>query len=144
MILIFKVITITVLWCLGLKVALSEGMIFEKIGKFFNDKVEVENKKIFKPIGQCEFCMPSIHTLFGIAFGLASKTISFSWNIVILYPIFVTGASFITGVTWSLFSYLNTKKELVESQIKLTNKQEEVTHFEIKDRKAKHYQANKK
>lgn len=144
MILIIKVIALTVIWCLGLKVALSEGMIFEKIGQFLNHKVEVENKKIFKAIGQCEFCMPSIHTLFGIAFGLASKTIIFSWNIVILYPIFVMGASFTTGVIWNLFSYLNTKKELAESQIKLTDKQEELTHFEIKDRKAKHYQANKK
>ena len=144
MVLIFKVIVLTVIWCLGLKIVLSQGMVLEKIGKFITHKVEVEHKKIYEPIGYCEFCMPSIHTLFGIAFGLASKTISFSWNIVILYPIFVMGSSFLTGIIWNAYGFLKTKQSLAESQIKLTDKQEEVTHFEVRDRKANYYQSNKR
>lgn len=144
MILIIKVVVFTVIWCLGLKIVLSEGMVFEKIGKFITDKVEVEHKKIYEPLGYCEFCMPSIHTLFGIAFALASNTINLSWNIAILYPIFVMASSFLTGVIWNIYGFLKTKQALAESQIKLTDKKEELTHFKIKDRKEKHYQANKK
>lgn len=143
--LVFIVVFFTVVWCLGLKIVFSDGMILEKVGQWLTKKVEVENKKIYEPLGYCEFCMPSIHTLVGITFALCSNLICFTWNIVILYPIFVMASSFLTGVIWNAYGYMKTKQSLTEQKIKYIDKKEQLAHFKVSDKKKKHYeQINKR
>jgi len=111
-----ELVLLTVIWCLGMKILTSEGMLLEKLGDFAHKKVE-EGKLIYDPIIACEWCMPSIHSLFGYFFGVVLGIITvFSWRLVIIYPLVAIGASVGTGFIWNAYLTMNRFKERNEAQ----------------------------
>lgn len=116
MITYLELVFITTIWCLGMKIITSQNMIFEKIGNFAHQKVE-EGKLIYDPLIACEWCMPSIHSLFGYFFAVVLGIItSFSWRLVIIYPLVAIGASVGTGFIWNAYLTMNSYKERNEVQ----------------------------
>lgn len=97
MIVLLKLISVTVVWCLGFKIATAEGMLFGKIGERADEKVE-QGSIIWKPLVACIYCMPSIHSLFAYAICFLSGMVNFSWHALVLYPVVVAGSSFIAGI----------------------------------------------
>jgi hypothetical protein len=116
MIILFKLIILTTMWCLGMKIVTADHMIFAKIGKYARQKVE-EGKSIYDPLIACEWCMPSIHSLIGYSFAIGIGLVtSFSWSLVVMYPLVVIGSSIGTGMIWSAYLTMNSAKERNESQ----------------------------
>lgn len=116
MILLFKLILLTTIWCLGIKIITAERMAFDNVGRYAQRKVE-EGKIIFDPLIACEWCMPSIHSLIGYSFAIGLGIIThFYWTLVIMYPLVVIGASVGTGFTWNAYLTMNSIKERNESQ----------------------------
>lgn len=98
-------IIFTVTIVLGIKVSTGEGMVFNSVKKWLENKV---SDKVFKWIIDCPFCMPSLYSLFGYFFTfLFLKTYNFEW--LYFYIITVCAASFISGVMWTGLEYLNEK-----------------------------------
>lgn len=91
----------TTAWCLGLTVASQDGMVIGFARKALVDENGDAKKEIFKPLLVCEWCMPSIHSLVGyvthfMLFGV-------DLNLLVMYPVVVCAASFMTGFLWSLY-----------------------------------------
>lgn len=104
MILLFKIIIITVVWVLGVKIVTSEGMILESVGRYADSKKSL----IWKPLVICVWCMPSIHSLvgYGLAVGVGVIT-GFSWHLIFMYPLVVMASSFICGVLWNISEWID-------------------------------------
>ena len=116
MIILFKLILLTTMWCLGMKIITSDHMIFEKLGRYARGKVE-EGKLIYDPIIACEWCMPSMHSLIGYGFGIVLGVINhFEWALVAIYPLVAIGSSIGTGMIWNFYLTMNSIKERNESQ----------------------------
>lgn len=118
MIIIFKLIFILSVWCLGVKISTANGMIFERIGDWGERKVD-EGYKIFEALIVCPFCLPSIHSLFAysIAFGLDILKFEFDWKLLIMWPIVVMGSSIVSGFTWTAYQTINQVKEKNEMEV---------------------------
>jgi hypothetical protein len=106
-----KLIGITVVLVLGLKVAMSEGMLLENLGKFFERKIE-DGKKIYD-LFFCEWCSSTLQTItaHGFAFGLWIIPFEWNWQLLIRYPLVVMASSFIAGNLWNLYLTTNKIKE---------------------------------
>lgn len=101
MIILFKLITITTIWCLGIKILTSKGMLLQSIGDYGHKRVS-EGKLIFDPLIACEFCLPSIHSIIGYSFAIALGVITnFSWSLVFMYPLVAMGSSIECGFIWN-------------------------------------------
>lgn len=111
MIILFKLITLTVIIVLALKISLSQGMIFEKAGDWLESKVNA-GYKIFD-LFICEWCMPSLQvfTAHAFAFGLGVLPFEFNWQLVIRYPLVVFASSFLSGNLFNLYLTINRIKE---------------------------------
>lgn len=144
MILLLKLIAITTIWVLGLKIATSENMVLEKVGQYGKAKVE-EGKKIFEAIIVCQWCMPSIHSLvgYGFAFGLGILPLQWNWQLLIRYPLVVMGASFCSGMLWLLYETINRIHDRNEVELKYLKHCEQLKHWEVKGRQ-EIYHENKK
>lgn len=129
MITILKLILFTSMVVISWKIATSEGMLLDKIGQWASSKRE-SGKKIFE-ILICPFCAPSLFSIFGYGFGYLSG-IEFTWKIFICYPLVVFGASTLSGFIWYLWL-------LLESAQGYYSNMEQLTHFEIKNKKQEHY-----
>lgn len=115
MILLCKLIFITSLWTLAIKIATSEGMVFEKLGKYGEKKVK-EGYKIFEALWVCQWCMPSIHASIGMAFAFGLGIIQyFTWNLLIYYVLTVCGSSLVNGLIWGFHLKQNAEKECMDS-----------------------------
>jgi hypothetical protein len=103
--LLFKLIIITVIWVLGVKIVTSDGMLFGAIGRYADSKESL----IWKPLLNCIWCMPSIHSLigYGLAIGIGIITV-FSWHLIFMYPLVAMGSSFICGVLWNVSECIDT------------------------------------
>lgn len=130
MILIFKLVILTVVIVLALKVAMSEKMLLERLGKYFEQKVEDGYK--FFDIFICQWCMSSLQsiTAHAFAFGLGILPFEWDWQLFIRWPIVVFSSSFISGVLWTLYLTMNQIKDKNEIeayyyQTVLSNKNEE-------------------
>jgi ABC-type spermidine/putrescine transport system permease subunit II len=107
MILLMKLILITAIWCLGIKIATAKGMILEGLGEWAEDKVE-QGHKIFEPLLVCPWCMPSIHSAIGYLFAFSIGVVAdFKFELVIMYPLVVMGASVVTGLTWTIYETIS-------------------------------------
>lgn len=116
MILLLKLILLTTIWCLGMKILTSEGMILEKLGRHAHGKVS-EGRLIYDPLIACEWCMPSLHSVVGYFFAVVLGVVTvFSWRLVIIYPLVAIGASVGTGFIWNAYLTLNSYKERNEAQ----------------------------
>lgn len=105
--LLLKLILLTAIWVLGIKIATAEDMVLEKLGNYGKQKVE-EGYKIFEALWVCEWCMPSVHSIIGYAFAVGLDIINgFDWKLVILYPLVVMGTSVVTGFTWNYLEKSN-------------------------------------
>lgn len=107
----FKLICITVILVMGWKVITSEKMLLEKLGAYFERKVD-EGYKVFDLL-ICPWCMNSLFSIFsyGFAFGLLIIPFEFNWQLVIRWPIVVCASSFISGNLWNLYQTTNSIKE---------------------------------
>ena len=122
--LLLKLIMLTSIWCLGIKIATAEGMVLERLGNYARKKVN-EGKIIFDPLINCEWCLPSIHSLFGYAFALGIGLINtFSWKLVVMYPLVVIGSSVVCGLTWTVYQMVNAIKEMNNVGIEYYHKEE--------------------
>lgn len=103
MIMLLKLISLTTIWCLGIKILTSEGMLLDKLGKYAHKKVD-EGKIIFDPLLACEFCLPSIHSLVGYSFAISLGIIThFSWSLIFIYPLVAMGSSIGCGFIWNAY-----------------------------------------
>jgi hypothetical protein len=111
MILLFKLIILTVIIVLALRVALSEGMLLEKLGSYFERKVEEGNR--FFDIFICPWCSGTLQSLtsHAFAFGLGILPFEWNWQLLIRWPLVVFASSFISGVLWTVYLTLNQIKE---------------------------------
>lgn len=122
MLLLLKLILLTSIWCLGVKIVTSPGMLLHQIGEYGERKVE-EGKRIFEAIVVCEFCLPSIHSLFGYFFAIVLGIIPcFSWVFVLIYPLVAIGSSIVSGFTWTAYKTLVNYRDLAESKIDFYDK----------------------
>lgn len=141
MIILFKLIFITSIIVLAWKVAISEDMIFEKIGDWAESKTE-EGKKGFELL-YCQWCMPSVWSSVGFFFAWATGIVVFdSLRMLIYYPLCVCGSCVFCGFVWDGYLTMNQFKENNEAQCKRNrvqekyyNNVEQLTHFEIKNKK---------
>ncbi len=121
------IVSVTVIWCIGLTIATQVDMIFYKL-RTWADGV---GKIYTKPLILCIWCMPSIHSLFGFLFSYLCGFVEFSYQHVFYYPIVVMAASVISGTLWSLCN-------LVEVASRYMHNAEQLSYFELKDRKGRY------
>ncbi len=141
MILILKLIALTSIWVLGLKIVTSKGMLLEKFGTWAETKVE-QGQKIFEAVIVCQWCMPSIHSIVGYLFAYVIG-IPMSWRIVACYPIIVMGSSLVCGLTWLIYETLNRVHDRNEIQQRYYKHAERMAYWDVEER-AKQYNRNKK
>lgn len=116
MIVLFKLILITTIWCLGFKVLTEQGMLLGKLGEYGKRKV-LEGKILFDPLVVCEFCLPSIHSIIGYGFAIALGIISkFEFNLLYMYPLVAMGTSISCGFIWNGYLTMNRIKERNEME----------------------------
>ena len=117
MIILFKLILLTFIWVMGVKISTSEGMIFERLGRYGQRKVD-EGHKIWESLVACEWCLPSVHSIFGTAFAVGLGVIPFEMNkeLFIRWPLVIMGPSLLSGLTWSFYLTINKIKEKNEAE----------------------------
>lgn len=116
MVVLIKLTIITVIIVLGLKVAMSENMLLDKLGMYFERKVD-EGYKYFD-LFICPWCMPTIFSIIAHGFALGLNIIPYEWNwqLLIRYPLLVGASSFIAGNLWNLYLTVNQIKEKNETE----------------------------
>lgn len=112
-----KLIAITFVWVMGIKISTADEMVFERLGKWGQRKVD-EGHKIYEALMVCPWCLPSIHSLVGYAFAFGLNVIPFEWDwkLLIRYPLVVMGTSFLSGNIWNIYETINRVKERNEAQ----------------------------
>lgn len=142
---ILIVIFFNYIWVLGFKIATSEGMIFESIGKWGEEKEE-EGYKIFKGLITCQWCLPGFHSIFAwtFAFILGGIQFEFNWKYLVMWPVIIMGTSLLTGLTWTIYLTINQVREKNEIEAKYFEHAEEMIYFDLKERKESHISEKKK
>lgn len=111
MILIFKLIILTSIWCIGLFIVTQEGMLLYSFRKW----AEKENEKgmrVTEALIICPWCLPSIHAMVGYFFAVIIGIVDhFEFKFVLIYPLVVMGSSIVCGSTWTLIEYFSAKTE---------------------------------
>lgn len=124
MILLFELVILTFILVIGFKISTQPGMIFEKIGNWANAKID-KGYKVFNLL-VCPWCMNSLFSLPAMVFAYGIGVIyCFTWNLLWYYPLVVGLASFISGMTWTIYLTMNSKKEYYDNAQKfyyLSNK----------------------
>lgn len=116
MILLLKLILLTVIIVLALRVALSEGMLLEKLGKNLEDRVE-KGQKVWDLI-ICPWCSGTLQSITAhfAAFGLGILPFEWNWQLLIRWPLVVFGACFVSGMSWAIYLTLNQIKKKNEAE----------------------------
>lgn len=115
MIIIFKIILILTIWCLGVKIVTANGMLLQWLGEWGEEQVD-KGYKIFEAIIVCPFCLPSVHSILGYAFAYGLGLIELDWKLLIMWPIVVMGSSILSGFTWTAYQTINQIKEKNEAE----------------------------
>ena len=117
MILLFKLILITFILVMGLKIAMSKDMLLEKVGDYFEEKV-ADGHKVFD-IFVCPWCMSTLQSIVAhvIAIGLGILPMEWDWQLLIRWPLVVMGTSFIAGNAWNIYETINRIKERNEAEV---------------------------
>lgn len=121
---ILSIIGMTSIWVLGLTISTQSKMIFYFVRKWADTKTNISYEAIIK----CPWCMPSLHSAIGYLFCHYTGIITFEWKMLIAYPIIVCGSSIVSGLVWTI--YLK-----IEAQRAYFTNVEQLSHFDIKDRK---------
>lgn len=113
-----KLIAITVVLVLSLKIVMSQGMLLERLGNYFERKID-EGYKVFD-LFYCQWCMGTIATFpaYFFAFGLGILPFEWHWQLLIRYPLIVGATSIIAGNIWNVYVTINAIKENYEIQSK--------------------------
>lgn len=116
MIVLFKLIILTVMIVLAMRVAMSDKMLLENMGRYFERKVD-EGYKVFD-LFVCPWCSGTFFSLPAhcFAFGLGIIPFQWSWQLLIRWPLVVFGSCFISGMLWTIYLTLNQIKENSEAQ----------------------------
>lgn len=111
-----KLIGITVLLVLSLKIVMSEGMLLERLGAFFERKIE-QGKKVYD-LFYCEWCSSTLQSITAhfVAFGLGILPFQWDWIMLLRWPLVIGGSSIIAGNIWNLYLTVNKIKENNEAQ----------------------------
>lgn len=130
--LLFNLILITSIWCIGLTIVTQNNMLLHSVRIW----AESKESKWYAPLILCTWCLPSIHSAVGYGFAVGIGIInSFSWRLVFMYPLVVMGASFVTGIVWSVY-------ELISIKTQYYTNIEQLSYFDLKERK-KNYKWSK-
>lgn len=116
--LICKMIFLGVCWVMLWRVAVSDKMIFEKVGKWAEAKVD-KGHKVYD-LFICPWCMGSVHGILFIwplAFAMRILPFEWNWDYVCMYPFYLGGTSFISGMLWHIYLTMNQKKDYYESGV---------------------------
>lgn len=137
---LLQLILITFICVMGLKIVFSKGMLLESVGIWAEEKVE-SGEKIYD-LFICPWCMGTVQSITAhlFAFGIGVLPFEWHWSLLIRWPLVIMGASFLSGLSWTIYETINTIKERNEWQSKLYEKQEQLAHFDICDRKEQHKQ----
>lgn len=110
------IILITCTCVMGLKIALSEGMLLEKIGSWLEYKIETGHKVYNLFI--CPWCMASLQSLVahGFALGLGVIPLEWHWSLLFRWPLVVMASSFICGNLWNIYETINRIREKNEAE----------------------------
>lgn len=120
------------IWCFGVKISTQEDMLLEKLGNWANKKAENGNK-IIEGFLVCEWCMPSFHSvLFVIPLCMILGVIEISIKVVFMLPFIIAFGSLLSGLFFNFVMLLNKYYSYID-------KLEELSHFDIKDRKTLYY-----
>jgi len=112
-----KLIGITVVLVLGLKIAMSEGMLLERLGSYFERKID-EGYKVYD-LFFCQYCMSTLQSIVAIFIAMGLEIIPFEWDwkLLIRWPLTVMGGSIIAGNLWNLYLTVNQIKERNEIEV---------------------------
>lgn len=112
-----KLIAITVTLVLGLKIGMSDGMLLERLGRFFERKID-EGKKVYD-LFFCQWCMSTLQSIvaYFFAFGLGVIPFEWNWQLLIRWPLIVLGGSIVAGNLWNLYLTVNQIKEKNEIEV---------------------------
>lgn len=112
-----KLIAITVTLVLGLKIGMSDGMLLERLGRFFERKID-EGKKVYD-LFFCQWCMSTLQSIvaYFFAFGLGVIPFEWNWELLIRWPLIVLGGSIVAGNLWNLYLTVNQIKEKNEIEV---------------------------
>lgn len=115
MIILFKIILITFIIVMGLKIAMSKKMLLGKIGDWLENKAE--EKKVFD-LFICPWCMGTLQsiTAYFFAFGLGILPLEWNWQLLIRWPLVVMGSSFLCGNAWNIYETINRVREKNEAE----------------------------
>lgn len=118
---LLQLIGLTFIIVMGLKIAMSEGMLLENLGKYFERKVDEGNKGF--EIFICQWCMASLQSLtaHAFAFGLGVLPFEWNWQLLIRWPLVVMGSSFVCGNAWNIYETINRIKERNEAEANYFN-----------------------
>lgn len=110
--LIFFTCVIVLAW----RVAISDDMIFERIGQYAERKIDEGYK--WHNLYSCPFCMPTVVTFIGwvFMFGLNIVPLEFEWGLVFVHFIAYFSSCFIAGFTWTVYTVLNAWKDKNEAE----------------------------
>jgi hypothetical protein len=113
---LFYLVVLTVSVVLAMRVALSEGMLLERVGKYFEDKVE-RGERVWDII-ICPWCSGTLYSSIAHLFAFRLGIVEFEWNwdIFIRYPLVVFCSSFIAGLLWTIYLTINQIKEKNEAE----------------------------
>lgn len=106
-----KLIGITVVLVLALKIVMSEGMLLERLGFYFEKKID-EGNKVFD-LFYCPWCMSTLQSIVAHFFAIGLDVIPAEWNIQLLirWPLLVGGGSIIAGNIWNIYTTINQIRE---------------------------------
>lgn len=135
MIILLQIILLTSIWCIGIKIVTQDGMLLAVVRKEAEKRFEL-GSVIYDPLVLCEWCMPSIHSVFGYGFAVAIGVVDhFSWRLILMYPLVVMGASLLCGMIWATY-------KMIEIKTKHFEHIEQLSYFDLKERKFNHQKTN--
>lgn len=116
MILLLKLILVSVILVMGLKISTSEGMIFENIGNYARRKVEQGYK--YWDLIACEWCCGTWLSIIAhvLVLKLGIAYFDLNWQVLIRWPLVVMGTSITSGFIWTIYLTLNEVKEKNKEQ----------------------------
>lgn len=134
MILLLKMIMITFIIVMGLKITMSEGMVLERLGAYLEKKVD-EGNKVFD-LFICPWCMPTLQSLTAhlFAFGLGILPLEFDWQLLVRWPLIVMGSSFVCGNAWNIYGAINSVRERNDIQRKHLENVERLSSYDVEER----------
>lgn len=109
-------IILTYIISMGWKIAISEGMLLEKIGNWGEAMVD-KGWKVMNMI-VCPWCICTLMSVVAhaAAFGLGILPMEWNWQLLIRWPLVVMGGSLLSGMTWTIYETINRVKERNETQ----------------------------